>query len=442
MSNRLFVKNTKQLSRTPERAVALALLEAGLTAIATKEVIDRAITIERDHIVCTGCDNKKIMIAHESYKRLFVVAIGKCSIDASLSLERIFGKNIHKGIAVDVRDEPAGLHTIALRVGTHPYPSTQNIEYSKEIISLLEETNEDDLVLFIISGGASTLLCHPENHTCEDERVVVEELFKAGATIQELNTVRKHLSLVRGGNLAKAAYPARSLSLIFSDVVGDELSCIASGPTLRDTTTKEDAARIFEKYNLQEACNVAYVNLVDTPKEEKYFEKAEHLLVVSNTVLLRAMAARAHELGYTAEICTHCLYGEARDVGKAIAERLHSTKPKHILLFGGESTVTINGTGSGGRNQELALAALMHIRDGETILACATDGKDNSPVAGAIADTLAKDTAVHAGVSIAAMLEDNNSYTAYKQIGDYVDTGYTGSNTADVVIAIKSHYGI
>ncbi len=434
----MFVKNTKQLSRTPERGVALALLEAGLSAIATAEVVNRSVTLHHDGIEFVGCDKKKVTVSHADYKRLFVVAIGKCSIDASLAIEQLFGKKIHKGIAVDVRDEPRGLSTIALRVGTHPFPSNQNIEYSKEIITLLNETNEDDLVLFIISGGASTLLCHPENHTCEDEQVVVEELFKAGATIQELNTVRKHLSLVRGGNLAKAAYPSRSISLIFSDVVGDDLSSIASGPTLRDATTKEDAAQIFEKYYLQESCNVAYVNLIDTPKEEKYFEKAEHLLVVSNTVLLEAMAKRAHELGYTAEICTHCLYGEARDIGKAIAQRLHGTKHRHVLLFGGESTVTITGNGSGGRNQELALSALLHIQKEETILACATDGKDNSPVAGAIADSLAKESAIRAGISVLAMLEQNNSYTAYKQIGDYLDTGYTGSNTADVVIAIKS----
>ena len=164
-----YIKNSKLLSRTPERGVALSLLEEGLSAIATDKVIQNAIAITKDEIVFTGCDKKESRVPIASINRIFVVAIGKCSIDASKALERIFGEKIHEGIAVDVRGDLAPLKKIALRVGTHPYPSDQNVEYSKEILALLQKVEKDDLVLFIISGGASTLLCNPDNHSCEDD---------------------------------------------------------------------------------------------------------------------------------------------------------------------------------------------------------------------------------------------------------------------------------
>lgn len=437
-AERVYIKNARELSRTPERALALSLIEVGLGAIATEKIIDQSVKIDKEHLIFVESGSERnVSLLKKDIQNIYVIAIGKCALDASHALEKKFGVAITEGIACDVRKDTIGLTRIQAFEGSHPFPTAPNVEFTNRVLTLLEKTTENDLVVFVISGGGSTLLCNPTNNTCEDEKQVVEYLFKAGATISELNTVRKHLSRARGGHLAKAAYPATVVSLIFSDVVGNNLEFVASGPTVRDLTTVKDARVVLEKYNLTQECALIVQNLIETPKEEKYFEHTHNVLAASNEIALSAMKARGMECGYETEVCTSCLSGEARLISESIVERLHTTPPKTILLMGGETTVSVKGSGIGGRNQEIALSALLHIDDNEIVVACASDGIDNTPYAGAIADHLSKKELHASGMDANKALNENNSHIVWKNIGSYIDTGYTGINVADFLIAIK-----
>ncbi len=427
-----FIHNRAQLETSAARRLILDLAEVGLQAIDTGAVIRRVF------------EKKEIDSAHTG--RLFLVAIGKCALDAAVVLEEILGEQISAGMAIDIRADLSGqLKRVRLFQGDHPFPSEHNVKATQEIIKLLEGMTERDLALFVISGGGSTLLCQPAptstsgpyNFTYQQEADIVAALFKAGATIRELNTARKHLSLARGGYLARYAYPARVVSLIFSDVPGDDLNFIASGPTVLDQTTVHDAQLICEKYNLAEKTGFQITNLLETPKEEKYFARVKNYLVVSNRVALEAMPEVARVAGYRAKIQDIQVTGEARVVAGEIVAELHQQQPGTVLLYGGETTVTARGHGQGGRNQELTLAALPLLAENELILSLASDGHDNTDVAGAIADKFTKQKAVDKSLDVKTFLADNDSYHFFKETGDQVKTGQTGANVSDLIIAIK-----
>ena len=296
---------------------------------------------------------------------------------------------------------------------------------------------ERDLVIFVISGGGSTLLCQPGNFTCQMETGVIRCLFAAGAKIEEINTIRKHLSLARGGHLAKYAYPAKVISLIFSDVAHDDLQAVASGPTVRDETTAAEAREIMEKYGVESQCAFSPEELMETPKEEKYFEKVDNIVLVNNSLALDAMGEAAAARGLKPQIITASLAGEASLQGKAIVEDLHKAPSSSALLYGGETTVTIRGRGRGGRNLEIALSALPELSGDELVLAINTDGRDNCEYAGAICDTMIMEEARRLRLHYKTYLRDNNSYEFFRHAGGYLVTGDTGCNVADLVIALK-----
>lgn len=424
------IKNFKNINQTRLRKKALEIAEAGLQAIDTKTVIQDNVYLKNNRLRI-----KDKTVKTNDFNRLFVVGIGKCSLDACLELENILGDLIHEGIVIDI-SESKNLKTINLCQGTHPFPSQKNVDCTRKAISLLEKADEDDLVIFIISGGGSTLLCQPTNYNYKKETEILRVLFDKGAPIQEINTIRKHISTARGGFLAEYAYPARSFSLIFSDVPGDDLSFIASGPTVKDPTTTDDARETLDKYNIPEKLNLDDLKLTETPKQEKYFEKVKNLLVVSNRFALEAMAQKAEEFDYKAEIVTTTLSGEAEEKGREIIEQLDSRKSKTVLLYGGETTVTRTGEGEGGRNQELALSALRFIGPEELLISVASDGRDNTDFAGAIADST---TLKHARkMDIEKYLSQNDSFNFFQKTGDYIRTNATGSNVADLIIAIKN----
>ncbi|MEK7195245.1 MAG: DUF4147 domain-containing protein, partial [Patescibacteria group bacterium] len=289
------------------------------------------------------------------------------------------------------------------------------------------------------------LLSQPANSTCEWEAGLFSCLTEAGATIQEINTIRKHTSLARGGYLAKYAYPARIISLIFSDIPGNNLEFVASGPTVKDTTTIDDAKRIAFKYDVGKKCanpsggqGFKIDHLTETPKEEKYFEKVDNIIVSSNTIALEAMLKRSRDLGYSARIVDDRITGEAREIGRKIAHEIRAEKSRSILLYGGETTVTINNPGGkGGRNQELALSALEHITRGNLVASIASDGQDNSDFGGAICDIITKEEAEKLNTSPQVYLENNNSYEFFSRVNDCILTGNTGSNVSDLIIAIN-----
>ncbi|MBI2025671.1 DUF4147 domain-containing protein, partial [Candidatus Kaiserbacteria bacterium] len=381
--------------------------------------------------------DKKYKIAG---RNVFYAGIGKCAISAGRAIEKVLGDALAAGIAFDVSvNNPADQQPTASKletiIGTHPLPSAANILGAKRIIEFLGGKSANDLIIFVISGGGSALLCSPlAPMTCTDESELFGELTARGATIQEMNVVRKRTSSARGGALAVAAYPAEIISLIFSDVPDNDIASVASGPTAPDNSTVADAKSVLVKYGITNSA----VTFIETPKEPKYFERVANVLFLSNRDALSGMRAESARRGYAATIVNDCLVGEAQEIGRAIAEKLHALPQKTALLYAGESTVALDENfGKGGRNQEMALAALEYLNRGELILPFASDGRDNTAHAGAVADEVTRTRAREKSLSAEEHLRAHNSYDFFKSSGDALITGYTGSNVSDLVIALK-----
>ena len=316
-------------------------------------------------------------------------------------------------------------------------PSDENLAATEAVVQTLQGLEERDLVIFVVSGGGSTLLFLPQDREDREEIAIFNALTDAGADIEEMNTVRKHLSLARGGWLAQYAYPARVISLIFSDVPGDGMELVASGPTVKDTTTVQDAENVLAKYDILRTCSIEKCDLIVTPKDDKYFSRVTNFLAVSNRRALDAMREMAQKLGFTAEIRDVKIAGEAADVAKMIADELRLAQRKSALLWGGETPAEIKGKGEGGRNLQLAATALDLVAAGEEILSFGSDGRDHGPYAGAICDTITKEAIAKAGLDLKKFRDDNNTQPLFEKAGNYVMTGDTGSNVSDLIIALK-----
>ena len=426
------IKNFGELNKSDLRRDALLIAEEGLLAIDTDKIISDLVKLENNDLII---GQKKFNIL--DFQKIIVITIGKCAQDSAFSLEKILGDYLTGGVSFYIGEKNINLSKIEDIRGTHPYPSEINILGTKKILEKLKNVTEKDLVIFVISGGGSTLLCLPEKGDSSLEAQIFQILTRQGADIIELNILRKHLSLARGGFLAKYAYPAKVVSLIFSDVLGDNLGFISSGPTIKDETTIEDAYKIIEKYHLAEFINLENISLIETPKDDKYFENNLNILAVSNEKALVAMANKAKDLGYNSIIKERHISGEAREVGIRILYDLRESPPNTVLLYGGETTVTIKGHGRGGRNLEMALAVSFSILENELILPFDSDGRDNGDYAGAIADFITRKIVEENIVKAKIYLENNNEYPFFEKIGNYLYTEDTGSNVSDLIIAIK-----
>lgn len=430
-----FIKNFEELATTPQRHDTLMIAQAGLEAIDTVRVLKQEVYF-KGNTLCVG----DTVCALEAPERIFFIGVGKCASASAAAIEEILGGRLTKGVVLDVEQmkaSPYASDKITYYAGTHPLPSQKNVEATKHILDMLVGLTPRDLVIMLISGGGSTLLCQPpEGMGCSDEAAIFKELTSRGATIQALNTVRKHLSYARGGNLVRAAYPAQVIGLIFSDVPGNSMGFIASGPTVRDTTTINDAEAVLARYGVVHD----HVPFIETPKEEAYFEHVQNILLVNNMRALRAMKEYAEGLGYSARIVTDEITGEARSVAQRIASELHAAPRGTVLLYGGETTVTVinPARGNGGRNQELAIAALQYVMEGEVIMSFDSDGRDNNDSAGAIADVNTTSHAERKHVSIDEALHTHASHAFFEEVGDVVMTGATGSNVSDLIIALKN----
>ena len=425
------IQNRDKLAVTESRGSLLAVAEAGLQAIDTEQVMRKLMRVHENTLFLGN-----IGIDLGAIGKIFFIAIGKCSTEAAMVASQVLGDRIASGVVVDVKACPV-IPNFKTFCGTHPLPSDDNLVAAETIVKTLKQLRENDLVIFAISGGGSTLLFLPEDKRDRNELLIVDALTRAGANIHELNMVRKHMSLARGGYLAEYAHPARVVSLIFSDVVGDDLSAIASGPTVKDLSTVEDAEKVLAKFSVLRTCNIEKCGLIETPKDDKYFERTTNILAVSNVFALDAMQKKAEELGFRGEIRSTSLEGEAVDVARMLTEAIHAAPPKSVLLWGGETTVTVRGGGSGGRNLTVAASALQYIGEGEEILSLASDGRDHGLYAGAICDTITKKAATDSGMDIPKILADSDTYPFFEKIGNYVMTGDTGSNVSDLIIALK-----
>jgi len=421
------IKNFRDLAVTETRRDALEILEAGLKAINTHAAVKHAVKLRDSRLTINGQSwNLK------EYKRIYVIGIGKAAAEAGCALEDLLGSRITGGILLDVKTVKTKiLKSIA---GTHPLPTEKNVRATAEILDLLRNLASDDLVIVIVSGGGSALLCQPYQIRCDQLARITEVLMKNGATIQEINTVRKHLSEVQGGQLARLAYPATMIGLVFSDVPGNDLDVIASGPTILDMTTVDDARAVIDRYELFTTCRIPDCDLRETPKDPIFFQHVTNILLICNGVALDAMERKARALKYKVRVYSKAQDGEARKAGELLAGL---PKKGEVVLAAGETTVIVKGKGRGGRNQELALGALRAIKSDVLVLSCASDGIDNTPVAGAIADQMTKEGAERLHLNPKTFLDRNDAFAFFQKCGSFILTGVTGANVSDLMISIR-----
>ncbi len=389
--------------------------------------------------------------------RVLVVGAGKGSAPMAAALEGLLGDRISAGLVCVKDGHGVPLERIEVVEAAHPVPDRRGVEAARRILTIAESAGEGDLVVSVLSGGGSALLTLPaEGVDLEDIQALTRDLLRSGATIGEINTLRKHLSRVKGGRLAAAAHPARVLNLVLSDVIGDRLDVIASGPFTADPTTFADAREILERRGLWDRAPESVRRVIreglegrvpETPKPgDPRLEGVVQVIVGSNRKSLDAAAGRARSLGYEPLILTSRLQGEAREVARAIvamAQEARSTgvpvAPPACLLFGGETTVTLRGDGKGGRNQEMAVAMALELQGWEGIVALSggTDGTDGpTDAAGGVAVPSAAARAAALGLDPLEFLARNDSYHLLEALGDLIRTGPTRTNVMDVQVVL------
>jgi len=434
------------------RRQALDILTTALQSVNPAEAIHR--TMRRD--------GNTLFIGERSYRldqmrRLLVVGAGKAGGVMAAAVEEILGDRVDAGLVITKEGHTVPTQRIRLREASHPVPDQRSVAGAQEMVALLKDTQAEDLVLCLLSGGGSALLTLPvPGITLEDKQRLTSVLLRSGATINQLNAVRKHLSQVKGGQLARLAQPAPVVSLILSDVVGNPLDVIASGPTVPDPTTFADALDVLAGFGLLTGLPPAIISHLeqgahgvfpDTPKAgDPAFDNDYPLIIADNRIAALAAVTRARELGFNAMLLSTFVEGEAREVGRVLAgiakEIIETGTPlarPACIVAGGETTVTIRGQGKGGRNQELALAAALALDgwpDG-LIAALGTDGTDGpTDAAGALADGQTVARAHARGLHPATFLANNDAYTFFQQLGDLLISGPTGTNVNDLILVM------
>ena len=434
------------------REDAKRIFRAGLKAVEPDQAVKRYVKV-KEKILKIG--QKKYNL--DEINHIFVVGMGKAGFPMAKAIEEIIGDRISKGIVVVKYGYGGELKKIRILEASHPVPDEAGIKAAQKIANLVRNTDEKDLVICLISGGGSALLPAPVNGiSLEEKQLTTELLLKCGASIQEINTIRKHLSWIKGGQLAKLIYPSSLQALILSDVVGDELDAIASGPTVPDSTTFDESWEIIKNYNIQSQLPESVIKhikmgkegmLPETPKkEDPIFKKVDNLIIGSNILALEAAKEEATKLGYNCLILSSSIQGEAREVVKvhaAIVKEISSSKnpvsAPACVLSGGETTVKVRGEGLGGRNLEFSLAASIQIKGMKNvlILSAASDGTDGpTDAAGAFADGLTWSRAIDIGFNPQKFLNNNDSYHFFQQLGDLFITGPTNTNVMDIHILL------
>ncbi len=416
------------------RQDTLTMLEEALKRVNGFNAVSSAISLENSFLQVKGES-----FPLKSFEHIYLLGFGKASVDMARAVKKILP--IKKGCSIT--NERKKIEGIEVYQATHPLPEEKNIYATEKLLEIGKKATEKDLIILLISGGGSSFLCKPRI-SLDGLRDITEMLMHAGCTIEELNTVRKHLSFVKGGQLA-STIKATIISLTISDVVDDKLEFVSSGPAVPDTTTYGDAQHILKKYGLwgkiEEIDEVITRGMKgeigETPKES--FEHVHSFIIANNEMVCKEAQKKAQEMGYYAKIVTTSLTGEAHEVGKDIAKYAKIFPREAILIFGGETTVTVKGKGKGGRNQELVLGAMQEIAGEDIVLlSCGTDGKDgNSEAAGAIADGWSMKRTRKKHLSPDSFLQNNDSSTFFKKLDDAILTGHTGTNVMDIQIVAK-----
>ncbi|MFB0546163.1 MAG: glycerate kinase [Anaerolineae bacterium] len=436
------------------RELVSQILQAALDAVDPAKAIRRNVSVQGEtlHI---GQRAYPLM----AYDRIFVVGGGKAGAPMAAAIEEMIGDYLTAGL-VNVKHGHtlSGMESSKIEVNEagHPTPDEAGRSGAERIVKLLSDLTEKDLVICVISGGGSALMTLPApGISLADVQGLTGALLRCGATINEINAVRKHISQIKGGQLARLVYPADLVSLILSDVVGNPLDVIASGPTVPDTSTFAEAYGVLERYAILDQVADSIVERLkaglagqvpETPKEgDEAFSKSYNLIIGSNEVAALAAIAKAEELGFNSLLLSTYVEGEAREVAKVFAalakEMVRYERPlarPACLAAGGETTVTITGEGKGGRNQELALAAALALDgwDDVMVVGLATDGTDGpTDAAGAFATGSTVARARELGLSAEEYLANNDSYHFFQALDDLIMTGPTNTNVNDLIFS-------
>ena len=453
------IKNTNQLIEKGEtelvrkaRALALRSLECALNAVDSKQLVKSRVSLE-DSILRVDGHSFDL----RAFKNVYVVGGGKASGSMAEALEKILGKRITAGIVNVPYGSKHKTSIIKLHESSHPLPDEAGVEGTRRMLEIAEQAEKDDLIICLISGGGSSLMPSPRSGiSLEDKRELTSALLKSGATISQINTVRKHISDFKGGWFAKKAYPATLLNLILSDVVSDQLDFIASGPAVPDSTTFVESRKVLEKYGLWETAPSSIRKVLsdgekgliaETPKAgDAAFEKVYNVIIGNNRSASLAACKYLKSEGLNTLLLTSTLEGEARYGGTMLAliarGILASSNPVPKpagIIAGGETTVTVAGKGLGGRNQELALSAVLMLKNADAVVmaSMSTDGVDGpTDAAGAIVDGNTFERAAKLELNPEEYLAENDSYSFFSKLGDLIFTGPTETNVNDISLII------
>jgi hydroxypyruvate reductase len=444
-----------KLSTDRLRRDAIGIFRAALAAADAGSAVRKHLSVQSGYI-----EAGNVRLPLRNVDRIFLIGAGKASVQMAAAAEEILGTRLTRGIAVTkLGHATSPLRRTEIIEARHPIPDQAGVRASLAVRALLRELNARDLLLLAISGGASALLSSPaEPLTLKAKQKTTDLLLRAGATIHELNAIRKHLSTLKGGQLASLAYPATVVSLILSDVIGDRLDVIGSGPTAPDASTFADALDVLRKFDLVRAVPQSVRErleqgvrgeIIETPKPgDSALKHAHNIIIGSNRFALEAAAREAKTRGFHPLILSSTIEGETREVARTHAQILrevalsgHPVRSPACILSGGETTVTVHGKGKGGRNQEFALAAAFEI-DGFRnllVLSAGTDGTDGpTDAAGAIATGETIGRARKRGLDPAKHFADNDAYPFFDALGNLVKTGPTGTNVMDIHVLLSA----
>jgi len=433
------------------RIVAEQIFLAGIESVLPDQLIRKQVFIKDSTLFISS-----FQFSLDWVDRIFVIGAGKASAMMAKGIENILSDRITSGHVVVKYGHAVELKYITISEASHPVPDKNGYLAAQKILEIVTQAKENDLVICLLSGGGSALLADfPEDSTLNDMIIVNDLLLKSGADIKELNAVRKHLSKVKGGQLAKAACPASLVSLILSDVIGDLLDVIASGPTVPDPTTFEDAMFVLNKYSLIPKVPMPLINhlkegvaglISETPKHgDSIFDNTKNIIIGSNKIALNAASQKTKAIGLHPIIITSALEGDTIKITEQLidtASKFQSddaAKKPCCLLFGGETTLKVNGQGIGGRNQHLALyaASLLKNKNGITLLCAGTDGSDGPTfAAGAVVDLKTIESAMGLGIDAQKYLDNFDSFHFFEKTGGHIVTGPTMTNVMDLIIII------
>jgi len=432
------IKNKKQLSTSSLRKDAVAIIDAGYEAIHIEKLIKRRMKLRGRALFVEHLGDRQ-SISLPQFKRVALVGFGKGAYTAISTMADILGRSVSLALALDVKNfcRPSRPNKkVRVFFGTHPKPSHGNVRATQEIVRMLETLEEEDLVIFYVGGGGSSLLCGSGDEMDASSKVF-DVLTSKGVNIADMNVVRKHLSSVKGGWLSYFAYPATVLSLIVSDVCGNDFSTIASGPTVHDPTTIADAKKILKTHNVSSRG----VMFVETPKDRRYFKNTTNVLFACNQDALGAMMAKSRSLGYRTRLVSLAYEGDAHTM---FAPLLKKIKKGEALLLGGETTVHLSKKhGRGGRNQEAVLAAVASAYEGNSdlshslVASVGSDGYDNTPVAGALADAQTMRALIGANIDPIQYLSSNDSYAFFKKVGGHIEAYPHSFNVSDLMVVMR-----